>query len=258
VKLVRSIVREVAGYAPYEKRIMEILKGGGNNPNKRAWRFAKNRLGTHKRAKKKVSDMVSVNAQMAQRQAVQKDKAKKAREAKAAAKDKDAKPKDSKPKDSKPKDSKPKDSKPKDSKPKEKKDEKKRMTRKMTKKMIKKMTRRISNLFPKTTKKINPLRTTKKINPPRMTKKISPLRTLNLMPNLTKRMLKRNNVHQSASCHPIIHSVLHSARQLVWHPLMPVQQKISVNCFLNNLSIKSFPGTRTTITIFLGENNSLT
>jgi len=45
VKLVRSVVREVVGWAPYERRIMEILKGGGNNPNKRAWRFAKLRLG---------------------------------------------------------------------------------------------------------------------------------------------------------------------------------------------------------------------
>src|SRR4051812_29533170 len=36
---------------------MEILKGGGNNPTKRAWRFAKKRLGTHIRAKRKVAEM---------------------------------------------------------------------------------------------------------------------------------------------------------------------------------------------------------
>jgi len=77
VKLVRGIINEVAGSAPYEKRIMEILKGGGNNPNKRAWRFAKLRLGTHRRAKKKVSDMVQINAQQAQKLSIQKDKAKK-------------------------------------------------------------------------------------------------------------------------------------------------------------------------------------
>ena len=46
--------------APYEKRIMEILKGGGNNPSKRAWRFAKKRLGTHVRAKRKVNEMGDV------------------------------------------------------------------------------------------------------------------------------------------------------------------------------------------------------
>jgi len=67
VKLVRGVVREVVGYAPYERRIMEILKGGGNNPNKRAWRFAKLRLGTHHRAKAKVAEMTGVNQAMAQR-----------------------------------------------------------------------------------------------------------------------------------------------------------------------------------------------
>jgi len=71
VKLVRGVVREVVGWAPYEKRIMEILKGGGNNPNKRAWRFAKLRLGTHSRAKRKVSEMTTVNAALAQRAAAQ-------------------------------------------------------------------------------------------------------------------------------------------------------------------------------------------
>eukprot|EP00462_Mataza_sp_D1_P003397 CAMPEP_0175103094 /NCGR_PEP_ID=MMETSP0086_2-20121207/8862_1 /TAXON_ID=136419 /ORGANISM="Unknown Unknown, Strain D1" /LENGTH=115 /DNA_ID=CAMNT_0016378099 /DNA_START=37 /DNA_END=384 /DNA_ORIENTATION=+ len=57
VAFVRAIVRDVAGFAPYEKRVMEILKGGGNNPQKRAWKFAKNRLGAHTRAKAKVAEM---------------------------------------------------------------------------------------------------------------------------------------------------------------------------------------------------------
>jgi large subunit ribosomal protein L36e len=69
VKQVRALIREVAGWAPYEKRIMEILKGGGNNPTKRAWRFAKQRLGTHSRAKKKVNEMTTVNRSLAQRAA---------------------------------------------------------------------------------------------------------------------------------------------------------------------------------------------
>jgi len=60
VKLIRGVIREVTGYAPYEKRIMEILKGGGNNPSKRAWKFAKRRLGTHIRAKRKVVEMGNV------------------------------------------------------------------------------------------------------------------------------------------------------------------------------------------------------
>ena len=62
VKLIRGVVREVTGYAPYEKRLMEILRGGGNNPTKKAWKFAKNRLGTHVRAKRKVAEMGDVIA----------------------------------------------------------------------------------------------------------------------------------------------------------------------------------------------------
>jgi len=68
-KIIRSIIREVAGRAPYEKRLMEILKGGGNNPQKRAWRFAKKRLGTHKRAKRKVNEMQDAIGQQAKDQA---------------------------------------------------------------------------------------------------------------------------------------------------------------------------------------------
>src|SRR4029079_1422735 len=64
VRLIRGVIREVAGWAPYEKRIMEILKGGGNNPTKRAWRFAKKRLGTHIRAKRKVAEMDRVIAEV--------------------------------------------------------------------------------------------------------------------------------------------------------------------------------------------------
>ncbi len=40
--------------------MMEILKGGGSNPQKKAWRFARNRLGTMIRAKKKLAEMERV------------------------------------------------------------------------------------------------------------------------------------------------------------------------------------------------------
>jgi len=89
VKTIRAIIREVAGLAPYEKRIMEILKGGGANPNKRAWRFAKTRLGTHSRAKRKVNEMTIVNQALAQKQAVKKPEKKTVK--KTAKKDKPAK-----------------------------------------------------------------------------------------------------------------------------------------------------------------------
>ena len=64
--MIREVIRDVAGYAPYEKRIIELLKGGGNNPQKRAWRFAKTRLGTHIRAKRKVKEMEGAIDKMAQ------------------------------------------------------------------------------------------------------------------------------------------------------------------------------------------------
>ena len=53
VKLVREIVREVAGMAPYEKRILDVLKVGGAGAEKKAYKLGKARLGTHKRSIKK-------------------------------------------------------------------------------------------------------------------------------------------------------------------------------------------------------------
>ena len=52
--LVKQVVREVAGFSPYEKRIIELLRIGRD---KRALKFAKRRLGTHLRAKKKREEM---------------------------------------------------------------------------------------------------------------------------------------------------------------------------------------------------------
>ncbi len=40
-KFVRGIIREVAGFAPYEKRVMELLK---NSKDKRARKLAKKRV----------------------------------------------------------------------------------------------------------------------------------------------------------------------------------------------------------------------
>ncbi len=59
-KFVRSLIREVAGFAPYEKRVMELLK---NSKDKRARRLAKKRLGTFGRAKSKVDELSTVIAE---------------------------------------------------------------------------------------------------------------------------------------------------------------------------------------------------
>ncbi|KNE61001.1 hypothetical protein AMAG_06762 [Allomyces macrogynus ATCC 38327] len=56
-KFVRSLVREVSGFAPYEKRVMELLK---NSKDKRARKLAKKRLGTLSRAKSKVEELSTI------------------------------------------------------------------------------------------------------------------------------------------------------------------------------------------------------
>ncbi|KAI9317663.1 50S ribosomal protein L36e [Dichotomocladium elegans] len=57
---VRNIVREVAGFAPYERRVMELIK---NSKDKRAKKLTKRRLGTFVRAKKKIDELSAVIAE---------------------------------------------------------------------------------------------------------------------------------------------------------------------------------------------------
>jgi large subunit ribosomal protein L36e len=58
---VKSVIRSVTGLAPYEKRIVELLKGGGINGAKRAQRFAKKRLGSLRRCKKKIAELTNAS-----------------------------------------------------------------------------------------------------------------------------------------------------------------------------------------------------
>jgi len=57
VKLARDVIREVVGFAPYERRCMELL---GQGFDKRALKFCKKRLGTHRRGKKKRAELEAV------------------------------------------------------------------------------------------------------------------------------------------------------------------------------------------------------
>jgi len=53
-KLIIEVVKETVGFSPYEKRIMDLIRLG---KQKRALKLAKQRLGTHRRAKKKRAEL---------------------------------------------------------------------------------------------------------------------------------------------------------------------------------------------------------
>eukprot|EP01067_Filipodium_phascolosomae_P000908 Filipodium_phascolosomae@DN1641_c0_g1_i1.p1 len=72
-KLVNEVIREVCGFAPYERRVMELLRIGSASTNKRALKLAKKRLGTHKRGKQKRDEM-ELTIQAMKKEAAKKEK----------------------------------------------------------------------------------------------------------------------------------------------------------------------------------------
>ncbi|KAF5390574.1 hypothetical protein D9757_002735 [Collybiopsis confluens] len=56
-KFVRSVIREVAGFSAYERRVLELLR---NSKDKKARKLTKKRLGTLLRSKRKLEELSNV------------------------------------------------------------------------------------------------------------------------------------------------------------------------------------------------------
>ncbi|EIW82134.1 ribosomal protein L36e [Coniophora puteana RWD-64-598 SS2] len=56
-KFVKSVVREVTGFSPYERRVMELLR---NSKDKKARKLTKKRLGTLLRSKRKLEELSTI------------------------------------------------------------------------------------------------------------------------------------------------------------------------------------------------------
>ncbi|OIR58892.1 MAG: 60S ribosomal protein L36 [Amphiamblys sp. WSBS2006] len=59
--LVKGVIKEIGGFAPYEKKLIDLVKNG---KDKKARKFAKTRLGSFKRGKRKVEEISSIVSEM--------------------------------------------------------------------------------------------------------------------------------------------------------------------------------------------------
>ena len=60
VAVVREVIREVCGLAPYEKKMMEMIRTGVASKEKKAIKIARKRLGSNKRAQRKRDEIQSL------------------------------------------------------------------------------------------------------------------------------------------------------------------------------------------------------
>ena len=57
---IRQVIREVAGFSPLEKRMMELIRTGIATKEKKSVKMARARLGTHRRALAKKAELEAV------------------------------------------------------------------------------------------------------------------------------------------------------------------------------------------------------
>ena len=56
----REVIREVAGFSPLEKRMLELIRTGVATKEKKAAKIARQKLGTHRRAMHKKEELVTL------------------------------------------------------------------------------------------------------------------------------------------------------------------------------------------------------
>ena len=69
VAAVRAVVSEICGLAPYERKMMEMIKTGNQKKEKNAIKLARRRLGSQRRALHKRDQVVNYITQQRKRQA---------------------------------------------------------------------------------------------------------------------------------------------------------------------------------------------
>ncbi len=57
LSVVRKVVHEITGHAPYERKVMEVLKQSKAKGPKLAYKLLKRALGTHRRALRKREEL---------------------------------------------------------------------------------------------------------------------------------------------------------------------------------------------------------
>ena len=57
LSVVRKIIHEITGHAPYERKIIEMLRQSKQSAQKKAYKLAKKCLGTHRRAIRKRNEL---------------------------------------------------------------------------------------------------------------------------------------------------------------------------------------------------------